>query len=626
MQHLFKLIEDAKYVCWNRKREDSDVMRDIFWAHPDSVKLLNLFPIVLIMDSTYKTNKYRMPLLEIVGMTSTEKTFVVGFAYLECEREENFCWALERLKDLFVTQNKFPQVIVTDRDLALMNAVGIVFPHAVNLLCRFHIEKNVGAKCKQYVLKDRQESILNMWKDIMYCSNEKEYMMRLHMFEQSCVDTKVFVDYVKETWLTPHKERFVEAWTNKVMHLGNTTTNRVESAHWKLKLMLENSMGDLCKCWEAMNNMIRLQHKRIRASFQKSFYDEEHEHRNPFYQRLNTFVSTEAQRRIAEEYDKVEWVGTDKSICGCSLRRTYGLPCACELGQYKLMGEPIPLDSVHIQWRKLSMECELTQDTEDGSELDMSTEMNALWKRFRSLDVIGKRVLKSKVRELAFPSTSSICPPPEKVKTKGRVKKSKGMKPDGYDVYRDPSYFEHVNATYGEDIGSQPSQSKKRQASQSKKHPSQSSHSSKNLLLTQFPDIIQPYIDDIFDVAADGNCGFRVIALLLGFGEECWSLVRKRLDQEIVSHVTPYDRLFTGRIKEVRDSLMISDLGVQPMDKWLSIPDMSYVIATTYNIILVTFGLTFSMTFFPMRGSHSGSTNVRPIIICLEYDNWTLTP
>ncbi|XP_073221545.1 uncharacterized protein [Cicer arietinum] len=424
-----------------------------------------------------------------------------------------------------------------------------------------------------------------MWKDIMYCSNEKEYMMRLHMFEQSCVDTKV-----------------------------------VESAHWKLKLMLENSMSDLCKCWEAMNNMIRLQHKRIRASFQKSFYDEEHEHRNPFYQRLNTFVSTEAQRRIAEEYDKVEWVGTDKSICGCSLRRTYGLPCACELGQYKLMGEPIPLDSVHIQWRKLSMECELTQDTEDGSELDMSTEMNALWKRFRSLDVIGKRVLKSKVRELAFPSTSSICPPPEKVKTKGRVKKSKGMKPDGYDVYRDPSYFEHVNATYGEDIGSQPSQSKKRQASQSKKHPSQSSHSSKNLLLTQFPDIIQPYIDDIFDVAADGNCGFRAIALLLGFGEECWSLVRKRLDQEIVSHVTPYDRLFTGRIKEVRDSLMISGLGVQPMDKWLSMPDMGYVIATTYNIILVTFGLTFSMTFFPMRGSHSGSTK-NDRICCIGFVN-----
>ncbi|XP_012574301.1 uncharacterized protein [Cicer arietinum] len=323
-------------------------------------------------------------------------------------------------------------------------------------------------------------------------------------------------------------------------------------------------MGNMCKCWEAMNNMIRLQHKKIRASFQKSFYDEEHEHKNPFYQRLHTFVSREAQRRIAEEYDKVEWVGTDKSVCGCSIRRTYGLPCACELGQYKLLGEPILLDYVHIQWRKLSME----------------------W----------KRVLKNKVCELAFPSTSSMCPPPDKVKIKGRVKKSKDKKSDGYDS------------------------SKKRQTSQSKKQPSQSSQSSKQLVLRQFPDVIQPYIDDIFDVAADGNCGCRAIALLLGHSEECWYLVRNSLDHEIASHVTPYDRLFTGCIREIRDSLKISGFGLQPMDKWLSIPDMGYVIATTYNIILVTFCQTFSMTFFPMRGSHSTLTK-NDRICCIEFVN-----
>ncbi|XP_073225595.1 uncharacterized protein [Cicer arietinum] len=230
--------------------------------------------------------------------------------------------------------------------------------------------------------------------------------------------------------------------------------------------------------------MIRLQHKKIRVSFQKSFYDEEHEHRNSFYQRLNTFVSREAQRPIVEEYNKVEWMGTDKFVCGFSLKRTYGLPCACELGQYKLMGEPIPLDSVHIQWRKLSME----------------------W----------KRVLKSKLCELAFPCTSSMCPPPKKVKIKGRVKKSKGKKSDGYD-------------------------SKKRQVSQSKKQPSQSSQSSKHLLWIQFPDVIQPYIDDIFDVATNENCGFRAIALLLGHSEECRSFVHNSLDQEIASHLKMKD-------------------------------------------------------------------------------------
>jgi len=44
-----------------------------------------------------------------------------------------------------------PGVIVTDRDLALKNALKTVFPDATNLLCRFHINKNVKAKCKTLV-------------------------------------------------------------------------------------------------------------------------------------------------------------------------------------------------------------------------------------------------------------------------------------------------------------------------------------------------------------------------------------------------------------------------------------------------------------------------------------------
>jgi hypothetical protein len=45
MQQLLQLLDDAKYVSWNRRRDDDlDVLRDIFWAHPDSVKLLSMFP------------------------------------------------------------------------------------------------------------------------------------------------------------------------------------------------------------------------------------------------------------------------------------------------------------------------------------------------------------------------------------------------------------------------------------------------------------------------------------------------------------------------------------------------------------------------------------------------------
>ncbi|CAK8536926.1 unnamed protein product [Lathyrus sativus] len=86
-----------------------------------------------------------------------------------------------------------------------------------------------------------------------------------------------------------------------MLHLGNTTTNRVEFAHWKLKQMLGNSIGDMVKCWEAMNDNLKLQLGNIRASFQKSFYEAEHAHVSPFYNNLRGSVSRDAWRHIAEE-------------------------------------------------------------------------------------------------------------------------------------------------------------------------------------------------------------------------------------------------------------------------------------------------------------------------------------
>ncbi|XP_052210141.1 uncharacterized protein LOC127813254 [Diospyros lotus] len=74
------------------------------------------------MDCTYKTNRYRYPLLQIVGVTSTELTFPVAFAFMDHEYEDNYTWAMERLQSL-MGSNIFPRVVVTDRELALINAI-----------------------------------------------------------------------------------------------------------------------------------------------------------------------------------------------------------------------------------------------------------------------------------------------------------------------------------------------------------------------------------------------------------------------------------------------------------------------------------------------------------------------
>ncbi len=55
-----------------------------------------------------------MPLLEIVGMTSTDMTFFVAFVFLQHEREDNFNWALDVLHGI-MDDSVLPHVIVTDR-------------------------------------------------------------------------------------------------------------------------------------------------------------------------------------------------------------------------------------------------------------------------------------------------------------------------------------------------------------------------------------------------------------------------------------------------------------------------------------------------------------------------------
>ena len=94
LQQLMMLLEHDHYIHWSRCYQDLEVVSDIFWAHPDLVKLLNAFSVVLLMDSTYKTNKYRLPLLEIVGVRSMGLTFSVAFVLLSTERENNFIWTL----------------------------------------------------------------------------------------------------------------------------------------------------------------------------------------------------------------------------------------------------------------------------------------------------------------------------------------------------------------------------------------------------------------------------------------------------------------------------------------------------------------------------------------------------
>jgi hypothetical protein len=94
LQFLISKLEEHSYVYFLGTQSESTTIEDIFWAHPTYVKLFNNFPTVLVMDSTDKTNMYKMRMFEIVGVTSTDLTYSVGFRFVTHEKEENFVWDL----------------------------------------------------------------------------------------------------------------------------------------------------------------------------------------------------------------------------------------------------------------------------------------------------------------------------------------------------------------------------------------------------------------------------------------------------------------------------------------------------------------------------------------------------
>ena len=155
-------------------------------------------------------------------------------------------------------------------------------------------------------------------------------------------------------------------------------------------------------------------------------------------------------------------------------------------------------------------------------ELSIQQEFDVIANQFKELDMGGKLTIKNKLCEIAYPDMTSMCPPREKVKTKGSQTRQQKMQERS--TKRNPFYFEHVDKIHSiDDSCSKGSKGKSKLALGSNVVP----------MLDQFHPMTHPFIKELIDVNADGNCGYRCIAALLGMGEESWSLVQMDLYKEL---------------------------------------------------------------------------------------------
>jgi histone-lysine N-methyltransferase SETD2 len=208
-----------------------------------------------------------------------------------------------------------------------MNAVGQVFPDASPLICRYHVIKNVNAKCKalckiqdgdEMIHSDVMDMVTKSFVAVLDAPTKESYAQAVVEFRKVCEKWPIFRNYVQNTILDTDETKVAKAWTNEIMHFGNTATIRAEGAHGVLKKYFPDGNGDFLKVWEAIEKMLTSQFSGIKTSFGQSLSVEEHryvEHNNFLYALIKFKISRTALDFIFYEAKRVVDCGSDpKSV------------------------------------------------------------------------------------------------------------------------------------------------------------------------------------------------------------------------------------------------------------------------------------------------------------------------
>ena len=121
-------------------KDEDGSLENLFWCDRQSRIEYKTFGHVLVFDTTYKCNAYNKPLIMLAGVNHNRKTIPFGCALVVHEKEESFIWVLEQLVEAGDGQKL--EMILTDGDKAMANAIKAVFPLACHRLCLWHLMRN----------------------------------------------------------------------------------------------------------------------------------------------------------------------------------------------------------------------------------------------------------------------------------------------------------------------------------------------------------------------------------------------------------------------------------------------------------------------------------------------------
>ncbi|KAG9446981.1 hypothetical protein H6P81_013109 [Aristolochia fimbriata] len=170
--------------------DKEDHVLNAFWVDSKSRTAYDHFGDVVMFDTSYLSNKYRIPLASFVGVNHHGQAVLFGCALLSSETKSSFVWVLNSW--VAAMSGRQPVSIITDEDKALKAAVAEVLPQANHRFCLLHVQRKLLQK-----LENMTNTHENLVEDFLKCVCQTEE----DEFEASWVSFLDAFDLHKNDWL-----------------------------------------------------------------------------------------------------------------------------------------------------------------------------------------------------------------------------------------------------------------------------------------------------------------------------------------------------------------------------------------------------------------------------------------
>ena len=132
--HFQKKKEEDPEFFWDVQPDGNGSIKTIFWVDGRARRSYQVFGDVVTFDTTYRVNKYSMPLAPFIGVDHHRFSIFFGMALVQHEDAETFKWLFNTW--LVAMYGKHPKSIITDQDRAMKKAIEMVFPNTKHRCCQ----------------------------------------------------------------------------------------------------------------------------------------------------------------------------------------------------------------------------------------------------------------------------------------------------------------------------------------------------------------------------------------------------------------------------------------------------------------------------------------------------------